>query len=126
MHGGAERLASRQAVGEPCEGGVRLAPLDLRQRVVEVAQRIAGGDVGEGIAAAVAILAGSEVLLHDRETAIHLGALPLEPRRRALLLGRLPVLVVDQHRCIRDAVSERLPALDLDALVPAIGYEPGT
>ena len=55
--------------------------------------------------------------------AVYFGALALEPRGGTLLVRRLAVLVVDQHGRFRDPVSQRFPALDLDAFIEGVGYE---
>jgi hypothetical protein len=43
--------------------------------------------------------------------------LPIEPRRGALLFGRFAILMIDEHSRFGNAIPERLPAPDLDALV---------
>src|SRR5690349_6582703 len=92
---------------------MRGAPVDVGDDAVEIPERIAGRNVGEREALAEAELARAEIALHRREPALDLEPLPAMPLRRLDLV----VIMRDDHRRIRDAVSQRFPAPDLRAIV---------
>src|SRR5262249_20293574 len=119
----AERLPFRQPLVQPLQRRMRGAPLDFGQRLVEIIERVAGADIGQREPAADTEFARAEILLHDGEAAVYLGSLAPEPVRRALLLLRLPVLVVDVHGSLCNTVAQRLPALDFEPLVRGLGNE---
>src|SRR5688572_23063273 len=98
--GFAERLAFAEAFGEACKTRLRRTPVIVLQYLVEIAERITRGDIGEAEPVSEAELALAEVLRHRGEAALDLVALSLVP------LGGLHLVVVvrGQHGRVGDAV----------------------
>src|SRR3984893_19502952 len=91
---------------------------------IEIGERAAGRDVGQGVRVARAPRLVAELAREFREAAIDL--LPLAGERLGTLLFRRPLRF--QHDCdrsIADAVRKRLPALDRDPLPARLRKESG-
>ena len=95
---------------------MRRAPIDPLPYAVEVAHRIARGDIGKAKALAVAELPVAKLPLHGIKSAHDLLGLLFVPYGALAFFFRFAIVVLDQHRSIRNAVAQRLPALDLDAV----------
>ena len=121
----AEGFAREEPLGESREMGMRLAPVLFRQSEVEVAECVAGRDVGEREAPAEAELVPAEVFLHDGEAAVDLELLAVVPFLWALPVLWLAQLMVDGHCRFGDAVAQRFPAPDLDAVGELLRYQSG-
>src|SRR4029079_10874998 len=118
-----ERRPLRELLGEAREIRMKRAPVELGVAQVERSERAAGGDVGERIRLAVAPRALVELARELRGALADLAPLAIDP---FLALQHRRTAPRDDDRSVRvaDAVGQRLPFLDGDALAGGLGNEP--
>ena len=117
-----ERVALSQPFCEILEAGRRFPPVDVGQDLVEIAERESGCDVSKRKSVTMAEAAVTEILLHGRKTACDLVALALVPGLRFAFPFRFAQIVRYRNGCICDAVAERFPAPDFNAVREVAGY----
>ena len=98
----------------------KVAPAQVREPKIEIAQRASQGDVCQAVAVAGAPDALAQIVRSDSQRGLDLLVVAIDPLG-ALLLRRPAALEHDCSRRIQQAVSECFPALDVNTLASRLG-----